>query len=49
MLVVPEARHGQLARDDAAAEPLVALQDGDLLAGRRQVGRGDEAVVAGNR
>ena len=47
MLVVPEARHGQLTGDHTAAEPGVALEHQDLLAGDRQVGRCHQPVVAG--
>ena len=47
MLVVPEARQGQFARDHAAAEPGIALEHQHLLAGRGQIGGGHEAVVAG--
>ena len=45
MLVVAEARQRELARDHAAAEPGVALEDQDLLARRRQIGGRHQAVV----
>ena len=47
MLVVQEARHGEFARHHAAAEPGVALKHQYLLARRRHVRRGNQAVVAG--
>jgi len=46
VLVVEEARQREFARDDAAAEPGVALEHQHLFAGRRQIGGGHQAVVA---
>jgi hypothetical protein len=47
VLVVLETGHGELAGDDAAAEPRVALEHEHFLAGRREVGGCDEPVVSG--
>ncbi|MNC90162.1 hypothetical protein D3C83_62260 [compost metagenome] len=46
MLVVAEARPGQLARHDAAAEPFVALEHEHLAPRDREIGCRHEAVVA---
>jgi hypothetical protein len=45
VLIVQVARQREGARDDAAAEPGVALEDEDFLAGGREIGRSDEAVM----
>ena len=47
VLVMPETRLRQLARDDAAPEPGIALQHQHLLARNGRIGRSDEAVMAG--
>ncbi len=45
--ILREAVPGEdLARAGGAADPVVAFENDDLLAGAGQVGRGDQAVVA---
>jgi hypothetical protein len=47
VLVVPVARGIELAGDDAAAGPGLALQHQHLLAGLGEIGGRDQAVVSG--
>jgi hypothetical protein len=46
MLVVFEPGQGQFAGDDAPAEPGISFQHRNIFAGSRQVGGGDQTVVA---
>ena len=45
MPVMAEPRRDTLGGDHAAAEPLVLLEDQDLLAGLGKIGGGDEPVM----
>ncbi|NKJ39397.1 hypothetical protein FHT28_006152 [Rhizobium sp. SG570] len=46
VLIVPETRRGQFARDNTASEPGLALDDENALAGFGKIAGGDQSIMS---